>query len=128
MEKLKNMIFVRRIDNKTTLRHPGKKGPGKTITVNSNKVKRIPKSIGSTRKRQKNKRQQLVRKKRGLKTTTTTEELSDDFSPTYYPRSPPSPGPTYAPGSPPPLSPRSPPPWMKKSDNIENLFDSMKLK
>ena len=58
---------------------------------------------------------QLVRKKRGLKTTTTTEELSDDFSPTYNPGSP-------------PLSPRQPPPWMKKSDNIENLFDSMKLK
>ena len=59
----KNMIFVKSIDGKTTLRFPGKKGPGKTIIVDDNKVKKIPKSVGSTKKRQKNKRARVVRKK-----------------------------------------------------------------
>lgn len=105
--KNKNMIFVRSINGKTTLRFPGKKGPGKTIIVDDNKPKKISKTIGSTKKRQKNKRAKKIRKKRGLATNTTTEELPDNFSPTYNPRSP---------------------PFTKKSDNIENLFDSMKLK
>ena len=110
--KTKNMIFVRSINGKTTLRFPGKKGPGKTIIVDDNKPKKISKTIGSTKKRQKNKRAKKIRKKRGLATNTTTEELPGNFSPTYNPGSP----------------PRQTPPRMKKTDNIENLFDLMKLK
>tara|TARA_Y100001958_G_C21171681_1_gene503338 strand:- start:824 stop:1243 length:420 start_codon:yes stop_codon:yes gene_type:complete len=133
----KNMIFVRTENRKTVLRYPNRKGPGSTITVYSNKVKRIPKSIVNSKKRQKNKRKQLVRRKRGLKTTTTTEELSD--------------GPTYAPGSPPPLSsplasrapsspqrpptprrqsrtPQRPPtPRRQSEQEIEDLFSGMEL-
>lgn len=61
--KTKNMIFVRSINGKTTLRFPGKKGPGKTIIVDDNKPKKISKTIGSTKKRQKNKRAKKIRKK-----------------------------------------------------------------
>ena len=126
----KNMIFVRTENRKTVLRYPNRKGPGSTITVNSNKVKRIPKSIVNSKKRQKNKRKQLVRRKRGLKTTTTTEELSD--------------GPTYAPGSPPSASsslarrasyspqrlpiPQRPPTQRRQSEEeIDDLFSGMEL-
>jgi len=72
----KNMKYVRNISpNRVTLKFLNKKG---TMNVNINKVKKIPKIIANTKKRQKTKRAKLVRKKRGIKTLSSTLELPKD--------------------------------------------------
>ena len=72
----KNMKFVRNISpNRVTLKFLNKKG---TMNVDINKVKKIPKTIANTKKRQKTKRAKLVRKKRGIKTQSSTLELPKD--------------------------------------------------
>ena len=72
----KNMKYVRKISpNRVTLKFLNKKG---TMNVDINKVKKIPKTIANTKKRQKTKRAKLVRKKRGIKTQSSTLELPKD--------------------------------------------------
>ena len=72
----KNMKYVRNISpNRVTLKFLNKKG---TMNVDINKVKKIPKTIANTKKRQKTKREKLVRKKRGIKTQSSTLELPKD--------------------------------------------------
>ena len=72
----KNMKFVRNISpNRVTLKFLNKKG---TMNVDINRVKKIPKTIANTKKRQKTKRAKLVRKKRGIKTQSSTLELPKD--------------------------------------------------
>ena len=72
----KNMKYVRNISpNRVTLKFLNKKG---TMNVDINKVKKIPKTIANTKKRQKTKRAKLVRKKRGIKTQSSTLELPKD--------------------------------------------------
>ena len=72
----KNMKYVRKISpNRVTLKFLNKKG---TMNVDINKVKKIPKTIANTKKRQKTKRAKLVRKKRGIKTLSSTLELPKD--------------------------------------------------
>ena len=48
------------------------------MNVDINRVKKIPKTIANTKKRQKTKRAKLVRKKRGIKTQSSTLELPKD--------------------------------------------------
>ena len=70
------MKFVRNISpNRVTLKFLNKKG---TMNVDINRVKKIPKTIANTKKRQKTKRAKLVRKKRGIKTQSSTLELPKD--------------------------------------------------
>ena len=72
----KNMKYVRNISpNRVTLKFLNKKG---TMNVDINRVKKIPKTIANTKKRQKTKRAKLVRKKRGIKTQSSTLELPKD--------------------------------------------------
>ena len=72
----KNMKYVRKISpNRVTLKFLNKKG---TMNVDINQVKKIPKTIANTKKRQKTKRAKLVRKKRGIKTQSSTLELPKD--------------------------------------------------
>ena len=72
----KNMKYVRNISpNRVTLKFLNKKG---TMNVDINRVKKIPKTIANTKKRQKTKRTKLVRKKRGIKTLSSTLELPKD--------------------------------------------------
>ena len=72
----KNMKYVRKISpNRITLKFLNKKG---TMNVDINRVKKIPKTIANTKKRQKTKRAKLVRKKRGIKTLSSTLELPKD--------------------------------------------------
>ena len=72
----KNMKYVRNISaNRVTLKFLNKKG---TMNVDINQVKKIPKTIANTKKRQKTKRTKLVRKKRGIKTQSSTLELPKD--------------------------------------------------
>ena len=72
----KNMKYVRNITpNRVTLKFLNKKG---TMNVDINRVKKIPKTIANTKKRQKTKRTKLVRKKRGIKTLSSTLELPKD--------------------------------------------------
>ena len=72
----KNMKFVRNVSpNRVTLKFLNKKG---TMNVDINRVKKIPKTIANTKKRQKTKRAKLVRKKRGIKTQSSTLELPKD--------------------------------------------------
>ena len=77
----KNMKFVRNVSpNRVTLKFLNKKG---TMNVDINQVKKIPKTIANTKKRQKTKRAKLVRKKRGIKTSgiktqSSTLELPKD--------------------------------------------------
>ena len=70
----KNMKFVRNISpNRVTLKFLNKKG---TMNVDINRVKKIPKTIANTKKRQKTKRAKLVRKKRGIKTPSIKTQSS----------------------------------------------------
>ena len=72
----KNMKYVRNISpNRVTLKFLNKKG---TMNVDINQVKKIPKTIANTKKRQKTKRAKLVRKKRSIKTQSSTLELPKD--------------------------------------------------
>ena len=72
--KKKKMKYARTVDGKITLKFMNKKTKG-TIIVDPNKIEKIPKNIANTKKRQKNKRNRVVRKKRGIKTKSSTLEL-----------------------------------------------------
>tara|TARA_B100000902_G_scaffold160697_1_gene156307 strand:+ start:2978 stop:3451 length:474 start_codon:yes stop_codon:yes gene_type:complete len=68
-----NMKFARYLDkNMATLRFMNKKG---TITINLDRVEKMPKRIVNTKLRQKTRRANLVRKKRGIKSKSSTVSL-----------------------------------------------------
>lgn len=58
--------------NMATLRFMNKKG---TITINLDRIEKIPKRIADTKLRQKTRRANLVRKKRGIKSKSSTLSL-----------------------------------------------------
>jgi hypothetical protein len=111
----KNMKFVRNVSpNRVTLKFLNKKG---TMNVDINRVKKIPKNIANTKKRQKTRREALIRKKRGIKTKSTTKSSTLEL-----PNSKSNSG---------PKSPEAPPPWphvnRASPDNIDNLLKDMKI-
>ena len=59
-------------ENMATLRFMNKKG---TITINLDRVEKMPKRIVNTKLRQKTRRANLVRKKRGIKSKSSTVSL-----------------------------------------------------
>ena len=68
-------------ENMATLRFMNKKG---TINVNLDRIEKMPKRIANTKLRQKTRRANLVRKKRGIKSKSSTlslpgEENVDDL-------------------------------------------------
>ena len=70
-----NMKFARYLDkNMATLRFMNKNKKG-TITINLDRVEKMPKRIVNTKLRQKTRRANLVRKKRGIKFKSSTVSL-----------------------------------------------------
>ena len=70
-----NMKFARYLDkNMATLRFMNKNKKG-TITINLDRVEKMPKRIVNTKLRQKTRRANLVRKKRGIKSKSSTLSL-----------------------------------------------------
>ena len=71
--KVINMKFARYSDkNMATLRFVNKKG---TVNVNLDRIEKMPKRIANTKLRQKTRRANLVRKKRGIKSKSSTLSL-----------------------------------------------------
>ena len=70
-----DMKFARYLDeNMATLRFTNKNKKG-TINVNLDRIEKIPKRIANTKLRQKTRRANLVRKKRGIKSKSSTLSL-----------------------------------------------------
>ena len=80
-KKLK-MKFIKNVHpNKISIKFPNaKKKYDPVLTVNGDKIEKIPKTIANTKHRQKTQRRALVRKKRGIKTKSTTLELPNSNS------------------------------------------------
>lgn len=71
-----NMKFARYLDkNMATLRFVNKNKKG-TVDVNLDHIEKIPKRIANTKLRQKTRRANLVRKKRGIKSKSKSSTLS----------------------------------------------------
>ena len=71
----RNLKFVRYYENdKAVLKSINKNKKG-TFIIELNRIEKIPKTIANTKKRQKTKREKLVRTKRGIKTKSSTLEL-----------------------------------------------------
>ena len=75
--KKQKMKFVKNVPpNKISIKFPNaKKKYDPILTVNGDKIEKIPKTIANTKHRQRTRRAALVRKKRGIKTKSTTLEL-----------------------------------------------------
>ena len=73
--KKQKMKFFKNVSpNKVSLKFPNaKKKYDPILTVNADKVEKLPKRIANTKRRQKTRRAALVRKKRGIKTKSSTK-------------------------------------------------------
>ena len=70
-----NVKFIKNVPpNKISIKFPNaKKKYDPVLTVNGDKIEKIPKNIANTKHRQRTRRAALVRKKRGIKTKSTTK-------------------------------------------------------
>ena len=73
--KKQKMKFVKNVPpNKISIKFPNaKKKYDPILTVNADKIEKMPKRIANTKHRQKTRREALIRKKRGIKTKSTTK-------------------------------------------------------
>ena len=72
--KKQKMKFVKNVPpNKISIKFPNAKKYNPILTVNGDKIEKIPKNIANTKHRQRTRRAALVRKKRGIKTKSTTK-------------------------------------------------------
>jgi len=72
--KKQKMKFVKNVPpNKISIKFPNAKKYNPILTVNGDKIEKIPKTIANTKHRQRTRRAALVRKKRGIKTKSTTK-------------------------------------------------------
>ena len=79
--KKQKMKFVKNVPpNKISIKFPNAKKYNPILTVNGDKIEKIPKNIANTKHRQRTRRAALVRKKRGIKTKSSTLELPNSDS------------------------------------------------
>ena len=72
--KKQKMKFVKNVPpNKISIKFPNAKKYNPILTVNGDKIEKMPKNIANTKHRQRTRRAALVRKKRGIKTKSTTK-------------------------------------------------------
>jgi hypothetical protein len=97
--KKQKMKFVKNVPpNKISIKFPNAKKYNPILTVNGDKIEKIPKNIANTKHRQRTRRAALVRKKRGIKTKSTTKSSTLEL-----------------------------PNSDSNSDNVDNLLKNMKI-